>query len=60
VPHTQAATVATAGEDAMPGQENANLLRHFMLKTIILPRQARDKHSAKALTKSGVFLQGGG
>ena len=57
VPHTQAATVATAGEDAMPGQENANLLRHFMLKTIILPRQAWDKHS-ESTHKKRCFLAG--
>jgi hypothetical protein len=35
--------------------ENAYLLRHFMLKTIILPRQARDKHRENSENRC-VFL----
>jgi hypothetical protein len=34
------------------------LLRHFMLKMIILPRQSRDKHR-KNSKKEAFFLQGG-
>eukprot|EP01046_Picozoa_sp_COSAG06_P025148 COSAG06_NODE_2096_length_7603_cov_8.520656_6_plen_198_part_00 len=33
------------------------LLRHFILKTIVLPRQARGKHSESTQKESGVFVQ---
>ena len=43
-------------EAALHRQENAYLLRHFILKTTILPRQARDKHRESS-EKRCVFLQ---
>jgi hypothetical protein len=33
------------------GAENASLLRHFILKLVVLPRQAREKHGERALKK---------
>ena len=45
------------GRDQWGGAENAFLLRHFVLKIIILPRQARDKHrESKAENKDALSL----
>ena len=35
-------------------------LRHFILKTVILPRQARDKHRENLKEKKRRFVAGGG
>jgi len=40
------------------GAKNASLLRHFILKCIILPRQARDKHRENTQKKGCVFAGG--
>ena len=39
------------GEATVHGAENASLLRHFILKLVVLPRQAREKHGERALKK---------
>ena len=40
--------------------KNRVVLRHFMLKTIILPRQARDKHRESTQKRGAFFLTDGG
>jgi ankyrin repeat protein len=41
-----------------PGQKKRILLRHFILKLIILPRQARDKHRESTQKRERRFLIG--
>ena len=41
-------------EGGAPRGKNTHILRHLILKTIILPRQARDKHIWGNLTKRRV------
>jgi NAD(P)-dependent dehydrogenase (short-subunit alcohol dehydrogenase family) len=38
-------------------RKRISIWRHLILKTIILPRQARDEHIGSTQIKSGVFLQ---
>ena len=44
LPVATATATASGVAVAFGGATNAHLLRHFILKMIILPRQARDKH----------------
>jgi hypothetical protein len=45
--------------DPQPGAKNAYLLRHFILQTIVLPRQARDKHRESTQKREMCVLTGG-
>ena len=58
VVYSQATPLATpfAIAHGMQRGKETPLLRHFILKILILPRQTRDKHRENSKTKSGVSL----